>query len=261
MVGRSSGGGRARRARGRLRPRRAVRTQPRDSVRWSAARPRPPPTLPRSTRWTGSSSPRASRTRSSRGARSRARTRSCSGADSRSRCSSTRATEPASTTPASTRFTPAARPTSTPRSGKARAPTCSSRAPSRSSLRRTESGTWSRRSDRSSGRAVFRASRQCPRGWRRTWRLRSLRAYRKTRRHINEAPAAEVAAAEKSYFPAIDAEVLARCIETYQGLGCWTPHIEITRDAYEATLDIFAFNGLVTKRHPFESVCTPPPAG
>ena len=88
-----------------------------------------------------------------------------------------------------------------------------------------------------------------------------LRAYRKTRRYINDTPAAEIAAAEKSYFPAIDEEVLARCIETYQGLGCWTPHVDITREAYEATLDIFAYNGLVTKRHPFESVCTLPPAG
>ena len=74
-------------------------------------------------------------------------------------------------------------------------------------------------------------------------------------------PAEEVAAAEKPYFPAIDESVLARCIGTYQGLGCWTPHIEITREAYEATLDIYAYNGLVTKRHPYESVCSPPPAG
>ena len=88
-----------------------------------------------------------------------------------------------------------------------------------------------------------------------------VRAYRKTRRYMNDAPAAEIAAAEKSYFPTIGEEVLARCIETYQRLGCWTPHIEITREAYEATVDIFAYNGLVTKRHPYESVCTLPPAG
>ena len=89
-----------------------------------------------------------------------------------------------------------------------------------------------------------------------------VRAYRKTRHYMNvRAPAEEIAAAEKPYFPAIDEAVLAQCIQTYQGLGCWTPHIEITRDAYEATLDIFAYNGLVTKRHPYESVCTLPPAG
>lgn len=88
-----------------------------------------------------------------------------------------------------------------------------------------------------------------------------IRAYRKTRRYMNHTPAAEIAAAERSYFPDIDEPVLTRCIETYQRLGCWTPHVEITREAYEATLDIFAYNGLITRRHPYENVCTPPPAG
>lgn len=86
-----------------------------------------------------------------------------------------------------------------------------------------------------------------------------VRAYRRTRRYMNETPAAEIAAAEQSYFPTIDEEVLARCIESYQGLGCWTPHIEITPEAYEATLDIFAYNALIKTRHPYESVCTLPP--
>ena len=86
-----------------------------------------------------------------------------------------------------------------------------------------------------------------------------VRAYRKTRSYLDEAPADAVAAAEKPYFPAIEEAVLAKCIGTYQGLGCWPPHIEITREAYEATLDIFTYNGLVTKRHPYERVCTAPP--
>lgn len=87
-----------------------------------------------------------------------------------------------------------------------------------------------------------------------------LRAYRKARRYVGDAPAAEIAAAERSFFPSIDETVLARCIEVYQGLGCWTPHIEITQAAYEATLDIFAYNGLITRRHPYDSVCRLPPA-
>ena len=86
-----------------------------------------------------------------------------------------------------------------------------------------------------------------------------VRAYRKTRRYLQSAPAEDIAAAEKSYFPAIEEAVLAQCIRTYQALGCWTPHIEITREAYEATLDIFAYNGLVTTRHPYEAICTLPP--
>jgi len=88
-----------------------------------------------------------------------------------------------------------------------------------------------------------------------------MRAYRKTRVYMNETPAAEIARAEKPYFPDIDEAVLADCIATYQKLGCWTPHVEITREAYEKTLDIFEYNGLLKQRWPYEQVCSLPPAG
>ncbi len=87
-----------------------------------------------------------------------------------------------------------------------------------------------------------------------------MRAYRKTRVYMNEAPATEIARAEKPYFPDVDEAVLADCIATYQRLGCWTPHVEITRAAYEKTLDIFEFNGLLKRRHRYEQVCAAPPA-
>ena len=86
-----------------------------------------------------------------------------------------------------------------------------------------------------------------------------MRAYKKTRVYMNEAPAAEIARAEKEYFPDIDEDVLADCIATYQKLGCWAPHVEITRAAYERTLDIFEYNGLVKQRYRYEHVCTAPP--
>jgi NitT/TauT family transport system substrate-binding protein len=86
------------------------------------------------------------------------------------------------------------------------------------------------------------------------------RAYRKTRIYMNEAPAAEIARAEKPYFPKIDEKVLADCIATYQRLGCWTPRVEITPAAYEKTLDIFEFNGLLKQRYRYDQVCTSPPA-
>ena len=85
------------------------------------------------------------------------------------------------------------------------------------------------------------------------------RAYRKTRRYMNETPAAAIARAEKPYFPDIDEKVLAECIGTYQQLGCWTPHVEITREAYEKTLDIFEYNGLLKQRYRYEQVCAAPP--
>jgi NitT/TauT family transport system substrate-binding protein len=86
------------------------------------------------------------------------------------------------------------------------------------------------------------------------------RAYRATRRYMNEAPAAEIARAERDYFPKIGEDVLARCIATYQQLGCWTPHIEITRPAYEVTLDVFEHFGTLKERYRYEQVCAAPPA-
>ncbi len=88
-----------------------------------------------------------------------------------------------------------------------------------------------------------------------------IRAYRKTRQYMNETPAAEIARAEKSYFPQIDETVLAQCIATYQQLGCWTPHVEITREAYEVAIDVFMHSGAISQRFPYESVVAQPPAG
>ncbi len=86
-----------------------------------------------------------------------------------------------------------------------------------------------------------------------------VRAYRKTRAYMNETPAADIARAEKPYFPDIDEAVLADCIATYQKLGCWTPHIEITPAAFEASLDIFEFNGVITERYRYDQICVAPP--
>jgi len=87
-----------------------------------------------------------------------------------------------------------------------------------------------------------------------------MRAYKKTRAYMNERPAAEIAKAEKEYFPKIDLEVLTSCIASYQQLGCWTPHVEITRAAYAVTQDVFEHNGTLKERYPYELVCADPPA-
>jgi len=49
-------------------------------------------------------------------------------------------------------------------------------------------------------------------------------------------------------------------IAYYQKLGCWTPHVEITRPAFEVALDVFQHAGLITKRHRYEDVVAAPPA-
>ena len=86
-----------------------------------------------------------------------------------------------------------------------------------------------------------------------------MRAYRKTRDYMNDTPAAEIARAQKPYFKDTDERVLADCIATYQRLGCWTRHAEITQAAYEKTLDVYEYNGLLKERYRYDQVCALPP--
>ena len=88
---------------------------------------------------------------------------------------------------------------------------------------------------------------------------RFMRAYRKARAWVIGAPAAEIAKAEARFFPGVDPGVLTATIAAYQKLGNWTPHVEITRPAWEATVDIFLHAGLITRRHRYEDVVAPPP--
>ena len=90
---------------------------------------------------------------------------------------------------------------------------------------------------------------------------RFMRAYRKARAWLIATPAAEVAKVEAPFFPGIDAEVLIATIGAYQRLGNWTPHAEITRPAFEATLDIYQHAGRITRRHRYEDAIAPPPGG
>ncbi len=59
----------------------------------------------------------------------------------------------------------------------------------------------------------------------------------------------------------VDQAALARTIAAYQRLGTWQGPLEIPRDAYETALDVFEHAGLITRRHPYEAVVVPPPAG
>jgi len=86
-----------------------------------------------------------------------------------------------------------------------------------------------------------------------------VRAYKKTRIYMNEAPAAEIAANQSRLFPDIDEDVLATCIGTYQKLGCWTPHVEITPQALEVVMDVFEHFGTLKERYRHDQVCVAPP--
>lgn len=89
---------------------------------------------------------------------------------------------------------------------------------------------------------------------------RFMRAYRKARAFVIATPAAEIARVEASFFPKIEPAVLQKTISAYQKLGCWTPHAEITKPAWEATNDIFLNAKLISKRHRYEDAIAPPPA-
>jgi len=89
---------------------------------------------------------------------------------------------------------------------------------------------------------------------------RFTRAYRKARAWLIATPAREVAKAEAPFFEGIDGAVLEKTIATYQKLGSWTPHVEITRAAFATTLDVFQHAGLITKRHAYEEIVALPPA-
>jgi NitT/TauT family transport system substrate-binding protein len=90
---------------------------------------------------------------------------------------------------------------------------------------------------------------------------RFMRAYRKARAWLIATPAAEVAKIEAPLFPGIDLAVLTATIGAYQKLGNWSPHAEITRPAFEATLDIYQHAGRITRRHRYEDAIALPPGG
>ena len=87
-----------------------------------------------------------------------------------------------------------------------------------------------------------------------------MHAYSEARAYTISAPASEIAHQESEFFPDIDIDVLTHTIATYQKLGCWTPHTEITREAYGNLLDVFLYSGLISKRYDYDLCVTHPPA-
>ena len=77
--------------------------------------------------------------------------------------------------------------------------------------------------------------------------------------NMNDAPAAEIAANQSPLFPDIDKAVLASCIGTYQKLGCWTRHVEITPQALDVVMDVFEHFGALKERYRHDQVCVAPP--
>jgi len=89
---------------------------------------------------------------------------------------------------------------------------------------------------------------------------RFIRAYARSRRWVNEAPAGEVAQRLLPLFPGVALPALARSIEAYQSLGTWAGGLGIESAHYEAALDVFLHSKLITKRHPYAGMVVTPDA-
>ena len=81
-----------------------------------------------------------------------------------------------------------------------------------------------------------------------------MRAYRKAQAYVIEAPAVEIAARELEcgFFPDIDPGVLASTVKAYQQLGCWQNDPNISKQAYNNLIDVFLFNGLISRRYEYD---------
>ena len=85
------------------------------------------------------------------------------------------------------------------------------------------------------------------------------RAYGRARRYMNDCSVEEIAESQQQFFPDVSIEALEKCISTYQDLGNWTRHIDITQQAYEVIVDVFEYTGHITERYAYQDVCSPPP--
>ena len=103
--------------------------------------------------------------------------------------------------------------------------------------------------------AVAFSSLCCARGYQKTEGYSEfLKIYARVREWTRTASAADIAAKEASFFPGIDAGILAATVTRYQRLGCWEGGIEIPRDLYEQALNVFQSVGAIAWRHRYEEV-------
>ena len=89
--------------------------------------------------------------------------------------------------------------------------------------------------------------------------LAFMRAYRQARAAAREMAAAEIARLEAAFFPQIEPAVLTQTVATYQQLGCWQPSPVIAESAFDTTLDVFEYSGIIPRRFRYAELCCLPP--
>ena len=86
-----------------------------------------------------------------------------------------------------------------------------------------------------------------------------MRGYAQARAFVAAAPPEQIAASIGDFLPGIESAVLVRTIAAYQALGCWEGGVEIPRANYDTLLDVFLFDGGITRRHDYAALIAPPP--
>ena len=86
-----------------------------------------------------------------------------------------------------------------------------------------------------------------------------MRAYRAARQLVVATSSGKIAELEACFFPGIESDALAETIATSQKLGCWTPHLDITREAFEVAVDVFLHSGAISERMSYDLAVYPLP--
>ena len=87
-----------------------------------------------------------------------------------------------------------------------------------------------------------------------------IHAYQHAREFVIESPPGDTARLISPLLADIDIDVLTSTIAAYKSLGCWTPGIHISREAYDNLLEVFLFSGLISKPHEYNRCISRAPA-
>lgn len=103
----------------------------------------------------------------------------------------------------------------------------------------------------------------CQREWLHTDMAKAFtRAYIEALEYTVTAPAQDIGTAlqQAGFFPEIHPEVLIQTVDRYKTMGCWRSSAEISPAAYDKLVEIFTFNGLISKSYSYDTLIAPLPA-
>jgi len=82
-------------------------------------------------------------------------------------------------------------------------------------------------------------------------------AFSEAKEWVRKTSAEEIAAREASYFPGVSEPALTSAIALYKSVGNWNGGIEIPRDLYEQSLNVFEYTRSIKRRQSYDAVCVP----